>query len=469
VRSHREQVILSFAAALGLGVLYGVAQFLQAILLPLSLTAFRWPLLSGALPYLAGLGCVAILSWFGEGPSFLLGMSTALPAFLYSVIATAATGAFALSSAAEFFVIATISSLPAGTVAFLVRRLRCQLAEVKVGRYRATTVAAEAGTMPPAQRGSARESGTALSVLALPGAAITWFAIVMWWSESVTAELGARVRLEAAGLPVVAGTALLGTTVVILFILPGRLKSAWPDLVLAGVVVAAVVVFERWGTYLDYQAGLTNGVVVPGGSFVLIFGGLVLCAYGVVVGVVRGLLSWRAGWLIGVTRFGIYIAAAAIVCICAVSYRGNGDAFQAGFAQFARKNVDAGAIRKWMDTERAKIAAAKGQPLEINTFDDVRALPPAIVRLEPKSWPDGSFGVILSSGECRITFGGGLAGIWDIYVERSAAMIPSSQLPNGAIQFAPGCFVDVPDRPLSLLLLQRRHITVRGSLKGWKP
>ncbi len=444
MRSYREQVILGFAAAFGLGVLYLLAQHLQLVLLPRSLTGYPWSLLSGALPYLAGLGCVAILGWFSKGPSFLLGMSTALPAFVYAVAAMAATGGFAFSSAAEFFVMAAIGSLPAGAVAFLARRLRCQIAEVKAGHNRTATAAVAAAARPAPHCDSATGWKTECPVLALPVTAAAWFVLVMWWSEFSTAELAARIRLEATGLPVVAGAILLGAAVVVLFILPARLRLVWPDLVFACVVVGAVVVFERWSTYLFYQAGLTNGVVIPVGVFVLTFGWLVLCVYGAVVGIVRGFLSWRSGWAVAIARIGIYVTAAATVCMLAASYRGSGAVFQAGFAQFARKNVDAGAIRKWMDGERSKVTAANGQ-LGIDAIDDAKGLPPAIMRLEPTRWYDGSFGVILSPDECRITFGGGLAGIWDICVEKSAALIPSNQLPNGSIQFAPGCFVDMGD------------------------
>lgn len=275
----------------------------------------------------------------------------------------------------------------------------------------------------------------------LPAVTASLLAWILWTSGGPITGIEGTTRLAAAGLPLLGGATLIAVAALAALKLPKQWATVLADAALAIATVVAVAVLAWWAGFVDYQAAMANGVMALFGAAIFAIGGFVLCTYATIVAAVRLAKGRRDERNVGAARVAVYVAALlGVTAVVIVSPRSSPpSAFEAGFAAWARKHVDAKAIRVWMAAENHKLSTTPPRPQDINPDIDAKEWPPAIRQLR-SAYNQPEF-VLLFPGECEIWYGGGF-GHWGITVEESAGpnALDLGASPRGAMRFAPGCY-----------------------------
>lgn len=276
-----------------------------------------------------------------------------------------------------------------------------------------------------------------------PAITASLLAWLLWTSGGPITGIEETTRLEAAGLPLLGGATLIVVAALVAYKLPKEWATVPADAALAIATAIAVGVLAWWAGFVDYHAALKNGAMIPFGDAIFsLLGGFVLCAYATTVAAARLARGRRDARNVGAAQVAVYVAALfAVTAVVIVSLRPSSpSAFEAGFAAWARKHVDAKAIRVWMAAENHKLYTAPPSPQDIESDIDASEWPAAIRRLR-SAFNRPEF-VLLFPRECEIWYGGGF-GHWGITVEESAGpnALGLGASPRGALRFSPGCYV----------------------------
>ncbi len=217
----------------------------------------------------------------------------------------------------------------------------------------------------------------------LPAVTASLLAWILWTSGGPITGIEGTTRLAAAGLPLLGGATLIVVAALAALKLPKQWATVSADAALAIATVVAVGVLGWWAGFVDYQAAMANGAMTLFGALSFLGGGLVLGMYATIVAAVRISRGRHDARNVGAARVAVYVAALlGVTAVVIVSLRSSSpSAFDAGFAAWARKHVDAKAIRVWMAAENHKLYTTPPRPQDIKPDIDAKEWPAAIRRL----------------------------------------------------------------------------------------